>query len=64
MSTVEANIRGFEGQLKDKAFKKVDIEHREKLIEHKTVQMVVDDLNKYYKALNVRHPSHTLHGGA
>lgn len=27
-------------------------EHREKLIEFKTVQMAVDDLGRYYKALN------------
>ena len=33
-------------------YKRIDAEHREKLIEHKTVQMAVEDLNRYYKALN------------
>merc|ERR1719327_1567156 len=50
--TVQTNVRTYRTQLNEKQYKKIDAEHREKLIEHKTVQMAVDDLNKYYKALN------------
>jgi len=52
LSTVLTTIKGYETQLADKIYRKIDQEHREKLIEHKTVQMAVDDLNRYYKALN------------
>ena len=44
LDTVAANIRSLSEQLKEKQFKKVDTEHREKLIEHKTVQMAAADL--------------------
>ena len=50
--TVAQNIKTTKVQLAEKAFKRIDSEHREKLIEHKTVQMAVEDLNRYYKALN------------
>ena len=52
LSTVEANISTTRQQLQDKMYRRIDEEHREKLIEHKTVQMAVDDLNRYFKALN------------
>lgn len=50
--TVAENIKTLRTQLGERQYKNIDAEHREKLIEHKTVQMAVDDLNKYYKALN------------
>jgi len=50
--TVKSNINNLRTTLNEKQYKRIDAEHREKLIEHKTVQMAVDDLNKYYKALN------------
>merc|ERR1719421_30282 len=50
--TVKATLTGYKAQLGEKQYKRIDAEHREKLIEHKTVQMAVEDLNKYYKALN------------
>jgi len=45
-------VRTLKTQLAEKQYKRIDAEHREKLIEYKCVQMVVDDLNKYYKAFN------------
>jgi len=50
--TVLANVKNLKLQLNEKQYKRIDAEHREKLIEHKTVQMAVEDLNRYYKALN------------
>ena len=50
--TVATSVRDKTTQLGEKQYKRIDAEHREKLIEHKTVQMAVEDLNKYYKALN------------
>jgi len=50
--TVANQIKTYSEQLKETQYRRIDAEHREKLIEHKTVQMAVDDLNKYYKALN------------
>jgi len=52
LSTIVAQITSTRMQLQDQKFKKIDQEHREKLIEFKTVQMAVDDLGRYYKALN------------
>merc|ERR1719487_1468684 len=51
-TTVTRNVENIKVQLKEKQYKRIDAEHREKLIEHKTVQMAVEDLNRYYKALN------------
>ena len=51
-ATIKTTINNLELVLKERQYKNIDAEHREKLIEHKTVQMAVDDLNKYYKALN------------
>jgi len=52
LNTILEQIRSAQTQLGAKEYRKIDQEHREKLIEHKTVQMAVDDLNRYYKALN------------
>lgn len=51
-ATIKETIKNLETALREPQYRKVDAEHREKLIEHKTVQMAVDDLTKYYKALN------------
>jgi len=50
--TVRSQVSQLKQQLGEKQYKRIDAEHREKLIEHKTVQMAVEDLNRYYKALN------------
>ena len=52
LSTVQMTVKTLSQQLKDPQYKQIDSKHREKLIEHKTVQMAVDDLNSYFKALN------------
>ena len=59
--TVVINIKTLKQQLAEPQYKRIEHEHREKLIEHKTVQMAVDDLNKWVApallALTSRHPS-------
>lgn len=52
INTTKQQIRELQTQLKEKAYRSIDKEHRDKLIEHKCVQMAVNDLNNYFKALN------------
>ena len=40
------------GELKGQEYHKIDEKHRAKMIETETLKMVVDDLGKYYKALD------------
>ena len=49
---VAQRVRETKEQLAKKEYRKIDEEHRRKLIEVKTQQMAVADLDRYYKALD------------
>jgi len=53
LCTVEGRVSDTKKQLNDPKYRKVDDNHRKKLIECKTVSMTVADLERYYKALDL-----------
>lgn len=53
-------IRGLENKLATEPYKHVEEKHRRKMIEHRTTEMAVTDLDKYWTALDkVRSTSNT-----
>ena len=45
-------IRNFETKLMTDAYKNIEEKHRRKMIEHRTTEMAVTDLDKYWTALD------------
>jgi len=52
LETVTNRVKGTQKDLKQDKYRKVDDEHRKKLIECKTTHFAVKDLDNYYKALD------------
>lgn len=50
--TNEIQIRSFETKLMTDAYKNIEEKHRRKMIEHRTTEMAVTDLDKYWTALD------------
>jgi DNA repair protein RAD50 len=52
LDTVRSRLEGTKRELRDVKYRQIDDEHRKKLIECKTTQLAVKDLDSYYKALD------------
>ncbi len=52
LSTLDETTRRLQGTLREPQFKSIEKAFKDKLIEYKTVQMAVQDLDRYFKALN------------
>jgi len=52
LDTVRGRLETTRKDLRDPKYRKIDDDHRKKLIECKTVQLAVKDLDNYYKALD------------
>lgn len=52
LDTVESRVKNTKKDLQNEKYRKVDDEHRKKLVECKTTHLAVKDLDNYYKALD------------
>lgn len=50
--SVAGKMRGLEVKLMTGTYKNIEEDHRRKLIEHRTTEMAVTDLDKYWTALD------------
>ncbi|CAN0492077.1 unnamed protein product, partial [Hapterophycus canaliculatus] len=49
---LKKKIEGVEGKLLSDPYKNIEEKHRRKMIEHRTTEMAVTDLDKYWTALD------------
>ncbi|CAN0555148.1 unnamed protein product, partial [Ectocarpus sp. 12 AP-2014] len=49
---LKGQIRGYEAKLNTDTYRNIEEKHRRKMIEHRTTEMAVTDLDKYWTALD------------
>ncbi|CAM9548532.1 unnamed protein product, partial [Ectocarpus sp. 8 AP-2014] len=49
---LKGQIRGYEAKLNSDTYRNIEEKHRRKMIEHRTTEMAVTDLDKYWTALD------------